>query len=161
MKKVNGFTLVEIVIVIAILGILAGIAIPHFLDSQAKTRSARAAADMRTLQNAVEQYMAAGYELPALQKDKPFDNGKEMFDELKEKGFIDSIPEAPQGAYYYAERNIRVDYPAPAYGIELSSTGGSDTDRYIKVNFLDNKNANFGIYLNRYLNIFIYGKSDH
>ena len=65
-KYNKGFTLVELVIVIAVIGILAGLAIPHFLDSQAKTRTARAAADMRTLQSAVEQYMAAGNTIMAL-----------------------------------------------------------------------------------------------
>ena len=65
-KYNRGFTLVELVIVIAVIGILAGLAIPHFLDSQAKTRTARAAADMRTLQSAVEQYMAAGNTIDGL-----------------------------------------------------------------------------------------------
>ena len=65
-KYNKGFTLVELVIVIAVIGILAGLAIPHFLDSQAKTRTARAAADMRTLQSAVEQYMAAGNTIDGL-----------------------------------------------------------------------------------------------
>lgn len=159
-KYNKGFTLVELVIVIAVIGILAGLAIPHFLDSQAKTRSARAAADMRTLQSAIEQYMAAGYELPALQKNHPFTNGEIMFAKLEEKGFIDSIPEAPQGVYYNAASKTRGDYPAPAYGVELSSTGGTATDRYITVNFLNTKNATGGIYLNMYLNWFIYGKVD-
>ena len=66
----KGFTLVELVIVIAVIGILAGLAIPHFLDSQAKTRTARAAADMRTLQSAVEQYMAAGNTIDGLTDDQ-------------------------------------------------------------------------------------------
>ena len=69
-KYNKGFTLVELVIVIAVIGILAGLAIPHFLDSQAKTRTARAAADMRTLQSAVEQYMAAGNTIDGLTDDQ-------------------------------------------------------------------------------------------
>ncbi len=60
LKQKWGFTLFELVVVVAILGILAGLAIPYFLDSQAQTRSAKAAADMRILQGAVESYIAAG-----------------------------------------------------------------------------------------------------
>ncbi len=75
-KYNKGFTLVELVIVIAVIGILAGLAIPHFLDSQAKTRTARAAADMRTLQSAVEQYMAAGNTIDGLTDDQKANGAK-------------------------------------------------------------------------------------
>jgi prepilin-type N-terminal cleavage/methylation domain-containing protein len=54
-KKTQGFTLIELVVVIAILGILAGIAIPRFLDAQATARGAKILADMRTLESAVTQ----------------------------------------------------------------------------------------------------------
>lgn len=56
MKKVNGFTLVEIVIVIAILGILAGLAIPYFTDSSAMARGSRVLSDLRTIDSACAIY---------------------------------------------------------------------------------------------------------
>ena len=58
MKKAkNAFTLIELVIVIAILGILASIAIPRFLDAQATARGSRILADMRTMESALSMYM--------------------------------------------------------------------------------------------------------
>lgn len=56
MQKRAGFTLVELVIVIAILGILGGIAIPRFMDAQATARGARIVADLRTMDSALVQY---------------------------------------------------------------------------------------------------------
>ena len=54
----RGFTLIELVVVIAILGILAGLAIPRFLDATATARGAKIVADMRTLESAETIYYA-------------------------------------------------------------------------------------------------------
>ena len=57
-KNKKGFTLVELVVVIAILGILAGIAIPRFMDATASARGAKIVADMRTIDSAATMYQA-------------------------------------------------------------------------------------------------------
>lgn len=56
MKKLKGFTLIELVIVIAILGILAGIAVPHFMETSASARGAKVLADLRTIDSACTIY---------------------------------------------------------------------------------------------------------
>jgi len=60
----RGFTLIELVVVIAILGILAGLAIPRFLDATATARGARIVADMRTIDSAIVIYNAKSGKLP-------------------------------------------------------------------------------------------------
>lgn len=57
-KNKKGFTLVELVVVIAILGILAGIAIPRFMDATASARGAKIVADLRTIDSACMMHYA-------------------------------------------------------------------------------------------------------
>jgi len=56
MKKRNGFTLVEILIVVVILGILAAIVIPQFSDASEEAKLSSLVSDLRTVRSQIQLY---------------------------------------------------------------------------------------------------------
>ncbi|MFW6304063.1 MAG: type II secretion system protein [Candidatus Sumerlaeota bacterium] len=57
MYRRKGFSLIELLIVVAIIGILAAIAVPNFLEAQTRSKVSRMRADMRTLATGLESYI--------------------------------------------------------------------------------------------------------
>lgn len=59
LRKLRGFTLIELVIVLAILAILAAVAIPKFVDLSKKARKATAESELGSLRAAAQLYYAS------------------------------------------------------------------------------------------------------
>lgn len=64
-KKSSGFTLIEILVVMVIIGILSTIGIGAFRSSQIKSRDARRKADLRHIAEALEAYYNDENKYPA------------------------------------------------------------------------------------------------
>ena len=55
-KNRGGFTLVEIMIVVAIIALLAAIAVPNFLRARKRSQATRMLEDLRVIDSAIDQY---------------------------------------------------------------------------------------------------------
>lgn len=97
-KKKKGFTLLELLVVLAILAILIAIAIPVYKNQKEKAAITAHNANVRVLETAVESYKQDHGKLPGDIK------------ELATGGYIKSVPNLPAGAVK--------DSDAKEYGID-------------------------------------------
>ena len=91
-KDNKGFTLVELVVVIAILGILAAIAVPRLGKSRTSAAVTAHNANVRTLESAANMYIADKGKPEGTENNK---TGTIAKDDLKE--YLQEWPEIPKG----------------------------------------------------------------
>jgi prepilin-type N-terminal cleavage/methylation domain-containing protein len=110
-KRRAGFTLVEIMIVVAIIALLAAIAVPNFLRARKRSQATRVLEDLRMLDSAIDQYAIetnktsscnpAFADLKGYIKagTKLYLTGQDIFGNTYGTFTVDSIPKVPTATY--------------------------------------------------------------
>ncbi|PLR30384.1 type II secretion system protein GspG [Chimaeribacter coloradensis] len=109
MKKVSaqrqrGFTLLEIMVVIVIMGILASLVVPNLMGNKERADRQKAVSDIVALENALDMYKLDNHRYPTSEQGLDALVNKPEFDPLpqnyRKDGYIKRLPTDPWGGAY-------------------------------------------------------------
>ena len=107
----KGFTLVEIMIVVAIIALLAAIAVPGFLRARKRSQASRILNDLRLIDSALDQYaiehnkksndpVAVADWTAYVKKGSPlYNTGNSIFGTVYGPQTVDQLPQVPSTDY--------------------------------------------------------------
>ncbi len=116
----KGFTLVEILIVVVILGILAAIVIPQFTDASTEARVAALASDLQTVRSQIELYKIQ--HLDQLPPTTSFAAFETAMTTQGADGFGPYIVKIPSNAFATANQNV-VEFGTTSIAAGLAGDG--------------------------------------
>ena len=114
-NKQQGFTLIEIMVVVVILGILATIVVPKLLDRPDQARVEKAKQDIRIFDSAISLYKLDNFKYP--------DTGQGL--QVLQGKYLERLPKDPWGSdYQYLSPGTNGSYDILSYGAD--GTPGGD-----------------------------------
>ena len=104
MKKAQGFTLLEVMVVIVILGILASMVVPNLMGSQERANMQKAVSDVTALETSLSLYKMDNYDYPSTEQGlEALVDQTDIEPEPRrfpEDGYIKRLPKDPWGNEY-------------------------------------------------------------
>ena len=130
----RGFTLIEIMVVMIILGILAGLIIPRIMGRPEEARRTKARIQIESIETALKLYKLDNGSYPTTEQglqalvEKP--STGELATAWREGGYLEkgTVPKDPWGnEYIYLSPGIHGDFDLMSYGAD-GETGGEGKD---------------------------------
>jgi len=132
-----GFTLIELMVVIVILGILAGLIIPRIMGRPEEARQMKAQVQIESIETALRLYKLDNGSYPSTEQGLQALVEAPTVGELprawREGGYLEKgkVPRDPWGnEYVYLSPGVHGDYDLSSYGGD-GQPGGEDKDKDI------------------------------
>ncbi|MBM3335336.1 prepilin-type N-terminal cleavage/methylation domain-containing protein [Candidatus Sumerlaeota bacterium] len=127
MPSKRAFTLIELLIVVAIIAILAAIAVPNFLEAQLRSKVARVRADMRSMAVALEVYNLDNNGYPRSANPPTWQPPTETWRLTTPVAYIGAVPRDP---FVHRAQPALVGGPFGAFGEYIHYVDSQALDQY-------------------------------